>query len=157
MGQMASGKWQDDFNDAMSSGMNQMKAGMKNMDQMSDMSDMKNLQGWAKTQGAVPTARLPNRSRRRRGRGNSVETSRGGAAAATRIFRGDESRRRRGYDVDIPWRRVAAAPRLRRGYSVETTPRLQRVNSAETSRGGAAATTWIFSRDESRRHRGYNV
>ena len=34
--------------------------------------------------------------RRRRG-----ITGRGGAAAATRIFRGDESRRRRGRDVDI--------------------------------------------------------
>ena len=39
-------------------------------------------------------------------------------AAATRIFRGDESRPRRGYsaetsrgrDADVPWRRVAAAP-----------------------------------------------
>ena len=39
-----------------------------------------------------------------------METSRGGAAAATWIFRGDESRRRRGHDVEIPWRRVAAAP-----------------------------------------------
>jgi len=53
MGQMASGDWQENMNNAMNSGMNQMKAGMKNMDQMSDMSDMKNLQGWAKTQGAV--------------------------------------------------------------------------------------------------------
>ena len=31
----------------------------------------------------------------------------GDAAAATWIFRGDESRPRRGCDVDIPWRRVA--------------------------------------------------
>ena len=37
----------------------------------------------------------------------------------SRIFRGDESRRRRGRDVDIPWRRVAAAPRVPRGNSVE--------------------------------------
>ena len=35
--------------------------------------------------------------------------------------RGDESRRRRGRDVAIPWRRVAAAPRPRRGYSVEAS------------------------------------
>ena len=42
-------------------------------------------------------------------------------------------------------RRVAAPPRLRRGYSVET------------SRGDAAAATWIFSGDESRRRRGYDV
>ena len=41
-------------------------------------------------------------SRRRRGR-------------ATWIFGGDGSRRRRGRDVDSPWRRVAAMPRLRRG------------------------------------------
>ena len=34
----------------------------------------------------------------------SAETSRGGAAAATWIFRGGGSRRRRGSDVDIPWR-----------------------------------------------------
>ena len=52
----------------------------------------------------------------------------------TWIFLRGESRRRRGCDVDIPWRRdVAAAtwifrggatPRPRRGYSVETLPRL---------------------------------
>ena len=35
-------------------------------------------------------------------RGYSVETSRGAAAAATRTFRGDELRRRRGCHVDIP-------------------------------------------------------
>ena len=33
--------------------------------------------------------------------------SRGDAAAGTRIVRGDESRRRRGCDVDIQWRQVA--------------------------------------------------
>ena len=48
------------------------------------------------------------------------------------IFRGDESRQRRGCRVNIPRRRVAAPPRLGRGYSVET------------SRGDAAAGTWIF-------------
>ena len=59
----------------------------------------------------------------------------------TRIFRGDESRRRRGSRVDIPWRRVAAAPRLPRGYSVAT------------GRGGAAAATYEFGRrlDRARR------
>ena len=36
------------------------------------------------------------------------QASRGGAAAATWIVHGDESRRRRGRDVDSPWRRVAA-------------------------------------------------
>ena len=56
----------------------------------------------------------------RRPRGYYVGTSRGDAAAATRIFRRDASRRRRGRDADIPQRRVAATPRPRRGYFVET-------------------------------------
>ena len=43
-----------------------------------------------------------------------METSRGDAAAATCIFRGDESRRRRGRDVRIPWRLETSA---RRRYS----------------------------------------
>ena len=43
----------------------------------------------------------------------------GAAAAATRTFRGDESRRGRGRDADTPRRRVAAPPRLR--HSVETS------------------------------------
>ena len=52
--------------------------------------------------------------------------SRGDAAdsrelAGTRLFRGDESRRRRGRELDIPWGRVAAPPRPRAGYSVETS------------------------------------
>ena len=42
-------------------------------------------------------------------RGYSAETSRGGAAAATRMVRGDESRRRRG--------RHAESPRGRRGHA----------------------------------------
>ena len=54
----------------------------------------------------------------------------------------NESRRRRGCHVDIPWRRVAATPRLPRGYSMET------------SRGDAAAATWIFRGGASRRRRG---
>ena len=52
-------------------------------------------------------------------------------------FRGDEWRHRRGRGVDVPWRRVAAAPR--RGRSVAT------------SRGGDA--TWTFRGDESRHRR----
>ena len=44
--------------------------------------------------------------------------------------------------VGIPWRRVAAPPRLRRGYSVET------------SRDAAAAATRKLRGDESRRRRG---
>ena len=59
-------------------------------------------------------------------RGDSEEAGRGDAAAATWRFRGDESpprprreysaetSRRRGRDVEIPRRRVAATPRLRR-------------------------------------------
>ena len=38
-----------------------------------------------------------------------------GDAGMTWTLRGNKSRRRRGRDVDIPWRRVAATPRLRRG------------------------------------------
>ena len=45
------------------------------------------------------------------------KTGRGDAAAATWIFGGHESRRRRGYDVDIRRTRVAATPRP--GYSVD--------------------------------------
>ena len=49
------------------------------------------------------------------------------AAAATWIFRADAPWRRRGCNVDSPCRRVAATPRLRRGYSViVATPRLRR-------------------------------
>ena len=55
------------------------------------------------------------------------------AAAATRIFRGDESRHRRGYHVDIPWRWVAAAPRPQRGQSVETARTARRGRDAESS------------------------
>ena len=55
------------------------------------------------------------------------QTGYGDPAAATRIFRGDASRRRRGRDADIPWRRVAATP---------------------------GAATRIFRGDESRRRRG---
>ena len=40
--------------------------------------------------------------------------NRGAAAAEGGIFRGDESRRRRGRDADMPRRRVAATPRRRR-------------------------------------------
>ena len=48
-------------------------------------------------------------------RGNSVETSRVAAAAATWRIRGDESRRGGGGDVESPRRRVAARRRRRRG------------------------------------------
>ena len=65
-------------------------------------------------------------------RADSPLTNRGGAAAATWIFRGGNVRRRRGCDVDIPWRPRAAAPRRRRGYSVEAT-----------CGAAAVATTWM--------------
>ena len=42
-----------------------------------------------------------------------METSRGDAAAATWLFRGDESRRRRGRDVDIPRSKESTGARLR--------------------------------------------
>ena len=58
-------------------------------------------------------------------------SSRGAAAAGTRIFRGDESRRRRGRNADIPRRRVAGAPRLGRGYSAVT--RRRHANAARRS------------------------
>ena len=45
--------------------------------------------------------------------GKETETSRGAAAAATWIVRGDKARRRRGRDVDIPRRRVVATQILR--------------------------------------------
>ena len=64
----------------------------------------------------------------------------GGGVARVRSPRGaslDESRRRRGRDVDVPWR-----PRLRRGRAVETRPRPRRGRSVET-----AAATWTFRGD----------
>ena len=85
----------------------------------------------------------------------SAETSRGAATATAWIVRGDESRRRRGRDVDRPWRRVAAATawmfrgdetRRRRGRDVDrpwrrvAAPRPQRGYSAETSRGAVGAS-----------------
>ena len=79
----------------------------------------------------------------------------------TWTFCGDESRRRRGCDVDIQWRRVAATPRLRRGYSVEISrgdaAAVRRGCSVEASRGDAAAATRKVRGDESRRRRGCDV
>ena len=59
---------------------------------------------------------------------------------------GDESRRRRGCDVDI-----------RGDESRRSTPRLRRGYSMVTRRGDAAVPTWIFPCDESRRRRGRDV
>ena len=61
-------------------------------------------------------------------------TSRGDAA--TWIFRGHESRPCR--DVDIPWRRVAATPRPRRGYSAETKKSQVRGRALRDPRGPPA-------------------
>ena len=52
----------------------------------------------------------------------------------------DESRRRRGRDVEIPRRRVAATPRLRRGYSAEASRCDVDVPSARRRRLLAAAS-----------------
>ena len=41
---------------------------------------------------------------------------------ATRADGSIRSRRRHGHDVDMPWGRVAATPRPRRGHAVETSP-----------------------------------
>ena len=57
------------------------------------------------------------------GRAELPNTSRGDAAAATWLFRRDASRRRCGRDVDISWRRVAAALRLPLRFFVETRRR----------------------------------
>ena len=48
-------------------------------------------------------------------RAEPPKTGRGDAAAGTWMVRGDETRRRRGRDVDGPWRRDAATPRPGRG------------------------------------------
>ena len=57
---------------------------------------------------------------------DSPWTGRGAAAACdVDIPWRDTSRRRRGRDVGIPWRRVATTPRRRRGHSVETNARLR--------------------------------
>ena len=95
-------------------------------------------------------------------------TGRGAAAAATRRVRADEERRRRGRDAESPWRRRAAPPRPRRGWSVEDGSRRRRGRDADspcrTGRGDAAATTWhsvepprLRRGIRSRRRRGYDV
>ena len=58
----------------------------------------------------------------------------GTAAAATRTRRGDESRRRRGRDVDIPWSRGDAAAATRTFHGVAATPRPRRGHSMESRR-----------------------
>ena len=60
-------------------------------------------------------------------------------------------------DVDIPWRRVAAAPRPWRGHSVETSRRRGYVVDIPRRRVAAVATTWTFRGDESRRRRAPDV
>ena len=56
---------------------------------------------------------LGARARSKTGRGGVAAASR--RAVPTRAVRGDGSRRRRGRDADIPWGKIAAAPRPRRG------------------------------------------
>ena len=54
-------------------------------------------------------------------------------------------------DVDVPWRRIAATPRPRRGSSAATWifrgDVSRRGDSTETCRGAAATTTWILRGD----------
>ena len=64
------------------------------------------------------------------------------------IFRGDEPRPRRGRDVDIPRGRVAQIIRGDDGRT-RLERRGQRIVSARVD--SAAAATWIFRGDESRR------
>ena len=54
----------------------------------------------------------------------------------------DGSRRRRGRDVDIQWRRVAATPRPRRGYSVETSRDASGTPKTTLSSRSTSARRW---------------
>ena len=54
----------------------------------------------------------------------------------------DGSLRRRGCDMDIPWRPVAATPRLQHGYLVETGARL-RYRKGRTSQRGEKASKLV--------------
>jgi len=89
-----------------------------------------------------PASRFDDRgvSRRRR----SLEIWRARVAATMRpqrgSIRGDESRRRRGHDADIPKTGLDRDVRSSRPRSARP-PRLRRGHSAETRRGGAAAAT----------------
>ena len=81
--------------------------------------------------------------------------NRGDAAAATRTFRGDESRRRRGRDADIPWRRVSRPrPRargrfnLRRADGVAVAPDPRRVD--DSARRGPHKNAEAAQRDAAR-------
>ena len=85
-------------------------------------------------------------SRRRCGcRADSPRGRRAGEGTCAREERWTDSvgssRLRRGCDVDIPWRWVAATLRLRQ----------------ETPRGDAAAATWTIRGDAPRRRRGHDV
>ena len=82
------------------------------------------------------------KAKRVRRAGRFLSVDRGDAAAFTRIVRGNESRRRRGRNADIPWERVAATPRPRRGHSLDVvaaTPRLRRGYSDKSHASGTSA------------------
>ena len=66
---------------------------------------------------------------------------RGDAAGATWIFRGDESRRRRGRDVNIPWRRVAGRGRAEVDPPNGRFPRRSRPRAARWPSGDGGKST----------------
>ena len=83
--------------------------------------------------------------------------NRGAAAAATWIFRGDESRRGRNRDVDIPRRRVAAPPAIqRRERSAalrRSWPRRRRPRKIRVAAAAAPPSEGSASRPRRRRPR----
>ena len=89
-------------------------------------------------------ARVREQARARRGTPSDVEKREKKFEPADPTIDFETCRGRR-CDVDMPRRRVAVPPRLRRGYA------------AEARRGDAAAATWIFRGDGSRRRRGCDV
>ena len=88
--------------------------------------------------------------------GPPAEAARGDAAGASWIFRGGETRRRRGCLVDVPRRRDAATPRPRRGYSVAAAAAgrgrdVDAVAARRVPRRGVAATSREPRRETRRR------
>ena len=78
------------------------------------------------------------------GLGNPWKACEKAPSVSRRVVSADESRRRRGHDVDIPWGRVAPPPRPRRGYSARTgrAHDADRLDVWITHRPVAEAGTW---------------